>query len=158
MVTVLATIDAMAAIAKLEALKDRLRTDVREAVEDGASALASRVQTKLSGEVLQARSGALRDSIMAEVSEDAPGVGARVSSDAPYARVHEYGGRINIPEIVPRNAKALAFEYGGRLVFAKRTAAHVVTMPERSFMRSALAEFAPVLIDDIRKVVAEAIA
>ena len=154
---VTAHIDAAAAMAKLGTLRERLRAGVREAVEEGADELRTRVQTKLSGEVLQTRSGALRDSITAEVSEDEGGIGARVLSDAAYARVHEYGGRIDVPEIVPKNAKALAFEYGGRLVFAKRTAAHVVTIPERSFMRSALAEFAPALLDDIRKVVAEAL-
>lgn len=157
MVQVLTKIDATAAIAKLEALKQRLRARVRQVVEDGASELQARVQTKLSGEVLQARSGALGDSIKTEVVEDADSIGARVSSDVPYARIHEYGGRINVPKIAARNAKVLAFEYGGRMVFAKRTAAHVVTMPERSFMRSALAEFAPLLLDDIRKVTAEAL-
>lgn len=150
-------VDAAAAIAKLHALKERLRANVRQAVEDGADELRQLVQTKLSGEVLQARSGTLRDSIRTEVSEDAGGIGARVSSDVPYARVHEYGGRIAVPDIVPGKTKALAFDYGGRMVFAKRTVAHVVTMPERSFMRSALAEFAPLLLDDIRKVTAEAL-
>jgi hypothetical protein len=58
--------------------------------------------------------------------------------------------------MTPVNAKALAFAYGGRMVFAKRTAAHTVTIPERSYLRSSLAEFAERFVDGIRKVALEA--
>jgi hypothetical protein len=152
-----AQVDAESAIAELETLKDRVGDVVGEAVEGAASQLLGLVQAKLSGEVLNARSGALRSSI--RVESDAEGSGARVFSDGsvPYAHVQEYGGRIAIPEIVPKNAKALAFAYGGRMVFAARTAAHVVNLPGRSYLRSSLAEFAPLFLDDIRKVVMEAL-
>ena len=50
------------------------------------------------------------------------------------------------------NAKALAFAYEGRLVFAKRASPHAVTIPERSYLRASLAEFAPALADSLRKV------
>jgi hypothetical protein len=151
-------LDAPPAIAKLETLKKRLRTGVGEAVESAAARLRAIVQAKLSGEVLKARSGALRDSIRAAM--DADGTAARVFSDGsvPYARVQEYGGRVNVPAMAPVNAKALAFAYGGRMVFAKHAAAHVVSLPECSYLRSSLAEFAPVFLDDIRKVVTENLA
>jgi phage gpG-like protein len=112
------------------------------------------VQRKLSGEVLAARSGALRRSIRAEVADDWRGVQARVFSDGgvPYARIQEYGGRIALPAIAAADAKALAFVYEGRLVFAKRAAAHVATIPERSFLRASLAEFAPALSESFRRV------
>ncbi|MGH6889799.1 MAG: hypothetical protein ACREHF_11500 [Rhizomicrobium sp.] len=153
-----AAVDAATAVAKLEGLQARLRAGVGEAVEGAAAGLLALVQTKLSGAVLQARSGALRDSVRAET--DADGTGARVFSDGsvPYARIHEYGGRINVPEIAPDEAKALAFAYGGRMVFAKHAAAHVVTIPERSYLRSALAEFAPAFLDVMRKVAREGLA
>ena len=146
--------DVNNAVAKLRALMEKTRAGVRDAVAAGAQRLVALVQAKLSGEVLKARSGALRASIRAEID----GAGARISSDVPYARIQEYGGRIGIPEIVPVNAKALAFTYGGKLVFATRAAAHAIDIPERSYMRLSLAEFAPGFVDDIRKVAAESLA
>jgi hypothetical protein len=81
-----------------------------------------------------------------------------VTTDAAvkYARIQEYGGKIEVPEIAPVQARALAFEYGGKLVFAMKTAAHVIEIPEHSFMRYSLAEIGPEIIDAIRKVAAEA--
>ncbi|HEX4079584.1 MAG TPA: hypothetical protein VHX61_12015 [Rhizomicrobium sp.] len=152
-------IDPTPAIAKLEVMKRRLRAGVRAEVENGAARLLSRVQAKLSGEVLEARSGALLRSIQAETNEDEDGFGAQVFSDGsvPYARIQEYGGRVNIPALTPVHAKALAFAYGGRMVFAKSAAAHVVDIPERSYMRSSLAEFADAFTADIRRIVSDAL-
>jgi len=151
-----ARVDAASAIAKLNALQSKLRAGVREAVEEDAARLLALVCDKLSGEVLNARTGNLLRSIRSETSDN----GARVFSDGsvPYARIQEYGGRVSVPAIEPVNAKALAFAYDGRMVFAKRTAAHAVDIPERSYLRASLDEFAPAFLDDIRKLVAEALA
>lgn len=146
-------IGATGAIERLRALVDKTRAGVRDAVAASAERLVALVQAKLSGEVLNARSGALRASIRAETDETS----ARISSDVPYARIQEYGGHIALPEIVPVNARALAFAYGGKLVFAKRVKAHGVDIPERSYMQSSLAEFEAGFVDDIRRVAAEAL-
>jgi len=79
-------------------------------------------------------------------------IGATVSSDAPYAAIHEYGGVIPAREILPQSARALAFPWRGQQRFLKRVQLPAVTMPERSFMRSALEETAP----DIRAALARA--
>jgi len=42
--------------------------------------------------------------------------------------------------ILPQNARALAFPWRGQQRFFKRVTLPAVAMPERSFMRSALAE------------------
>jgi phage gpG-like protein len=151
---ILAKIDAAPAAAKLARFAKAVRTGVRGACETAAQTLLAVVRQKLSGEVLAARSGALRRSIRAEVADDSRSVQARVFSDGgvPYARIQEYGGRIALPAIAAADAKALAFVYEGRLVFAKRAAAHVVTIPERSFLRASLAEFAPALSESFRKI------
>ncbi len=153
-----AEIDAARAIAKLAALPGEVRSGVRETMQAELLELLATVQAKLSGGVLNARSGNLRDSIQAEMSEDDSSVAARVFSDGsvPYARIQEYGGRVDVPEMAPVNTKALAFAWHGRMVFAKRTAAHAVAIPERSYLRSSLAEFAETFVDGIRKVAAEA--
>ena len=140
-----ARIDAAPALGGLAQWRLALHARLGRAFADGAAALLARVRAKLSGAVLASRSGALRASLRTEVEEDDSGFAARVWSDGsvPYARIQEYGGRIALPEIRAVNAKALAFAYGGRLVFARRTRAHAVRIPERSFMRTSLAEFAP---------------
>jgi hypothetical protein len=154
-----AQIDAARAIAKLAALPGAVRGGVRESMQAELLELLATVQAKLSGGVLNARTGNLCASIQAELGEDDTSIVARVFSDGsvPYARIQEYGGRIEVPEMTPVNAKALAFAWHGRMVFAKRTAAHTVTIPERSFVRSSLAEFTESFVDGIRKVAAEAI-
>lgn len=153
-----AQIDPSRVAAKLAALPGEVRSGVRETMQAELLELLATVQAKLSGGVLNARSGDLRASIQAELIEDDTSIAARVFSDGsvPYARIQEFGGRVEIPEVMPVNAKALAFAWGGRMVFAKRTAAHAVTIPERSYLRSSLAEFAEGFVDGIRKVAAEA--
>ncbi len=152
-------VDTSSAAAKLAALPDKVRASVRQAVQAGALKLLSKAQQKASGDVLQVRSGALLNGLRESglsASGDAISDGVTTDAALKYARIQEYGGRIEIPEIAPVAARALAFEYGGKVVFAMKTVAHVVEIPEHSFLRSSLAEIAPDIIDDIRKVVAEA--
>lgn len=151
--------DTEPAIAKLDALKERLRVSAGGCIENGANKLLSIIQNKLSGEVLNSRSGALLRSIGVEKTENPEGIGARLFSDGsvPYARIQEYGGRVNILAVAPVHAKALAFAWGGRLIFARSVAAHVVDIPERSYMRSSLDEFAPAFVDYVRGTIGDAL-
>ena len=67
----------------------------------------------------------------------------------PYLRIHEYGGTTRPHEILPRNAKVLAFpapaSFGFKglaateMVFTRKVVHPGSRIPERSFMRSALA-------------------
>ena len=71
-----------------------------------------------------------------------------------YAAIHEFGGTIPPHQIVPDKAKALAFAVDGKQVFAARVVnLPAVTMPERSYMRSSLAEMA----DEIREELTEGV-
>lgn len=152
-------VDTSSVAAKLAALPDKVRAGVRQAVQAGALRLLSKVQQKVSGDVLQVRSGALLNSLRETgLLDSGDRISGGITTDAAlkYARIQEYGGKIDVPEIAPVNAHALAFEYAGRVVFAMKTAAHVVEIPERSYMRSSLDEVAPAILDDIRKVIVEA--
>ena len=114
-----------------------------------AQALADKVRNdKLSGGVLNAASGALRDSIVAEAGVDASGVFVSVGSvgDIKYAAMQEYGGKTAAYEIVAIKGKALAFANGGSMVLARRVAHPGSTLPERSYLRSSLAELAEEII------------
>ena len=125
------------AIYRFEVLGDGVQERLTAAVSGQAILFLGIVQNrKLSGEVLNVRSGALRDSVHQEVLSAPDGVFAVVGTDLIYAAIHEYGGII-----VPQTAAALRFAIDGKWIFAKQ-----VTMPERSYLRSTLAEEA----DNIR--------
>ena len=79
------------------------------------------------------------------------------SGDVKYAAIQEFGGTIPPHEIVPDKAKALAFAIGGKQVFAARVNLPAVTMPERSYLRSSLAEMAEEIAEGLSQAVVEAI-
>jgi hypothetical protein len=97
------------------------------------------VAEKLSGQVLNRRSGKLQESISAsEVLKESFQYTMRVSQDediAPYGPAHEYGAEI--PERFGNPVMHWTTPEGID-VFARRARAY--TLPARSFMRSALEE------------------
>ncbi len=127
-------------IARLTALPSGLRTILRRKIWALTLRLQARVQQKLSGQVLNVVTGALRRSIQSDVRETADGIRGVVFStgDVKYARIHEFGGKTRAHIIEPRKAQALAFMMGGKMVFAKRVNHPGSVMPERSFLRSSL--------------------
>jgi phage gpG-like protein len=132
-----------AEIGRLGALPQSMAARLAQEVERLGDVLRERVERNLSGRVLQRKTGRLAGSIAVAVERSGLGASATVSSDAPYAAIHEYGGTIPAHEILPKSARALAFPWRGQQRFFKRVALPAVTMPERSFMRSALEETAP---------------
>jgi phage gpG-like protein len=129
--------------ARFAALPQALGARLAQEVERLGGVLRDRVERKLSGEVLRQKSGRLAASIAVTVEPTAGGASATVSSDSPYAAIQEYGGAIPARTILPQSARALAFPWRGQQRFFKRVTVPAVTLPERSFMRSALAETAP---------------
>ena len=132
-------------LARLTAAPAAIQAALRAKAADLAERLRRHVvDDKLSGQVLQARSGALRDSIAAEVSAEGDGFTATVFStgDVKYAAIQEYGGKTPAHLIVPSKAKALAFTIGGGTVFASRVNHPGSQIPARSYLRSALADMA----------------
>ncbi len=135
---------------------------VRAALTDKANMLAAellaKIQQKLAGGVLNARSGALARSIVATVEDSTGNVAVTIAAggDIKYAAIHEFGGVIPPHQIVPDKAKALAFVLGGKQVFAARVNLPAVAMPERSYMRSSLAEMADAIRDGLIEAAMEA--
>jgi phage gpG-like protein len=103
------------------------------------------VSQKLQGQVLHHRTGNLGRNVAQEVREDTHGITGivGVGRTAYYGKVHEYGGSFMVREHV-RTSK-LGNQFSVR--------AHMATYPERSFMRTALAEKAV----EIRAKIAEAV-
>ncbi len=138
--------------ARLQSLPATIQAVLRVKAEALARALSAHVtQDKLSGQVLRARSGALRDSIAAEVTGEDAKVLARVFSrgDVKYAAIQEYGGRTPPHDIVPDKARALAFIAGGRQVFAAIVHHPGSTIPARPYLGPALAEMGPWIIAEL---------
>ncbi len=132
-----------AAIARLASCPAAIGAALAAKAAEAAATLADRVRTdKLSGGVLDPRSGALRDSIVADVSAEADGLRATIGSngDVKYAAIQEFGGKTAAHEILPGKAQALAFIAGGALRFARKVEHPGSAIPERSYLRSTLDE------------------
>jgi phage gpG-like protein len=143
----------------LAKMPDRLRMALAEKAGSLAAALEARVRQKLEGGVLNMRSGALARAIVTTITEASGDVtvDVAVAGDIKYAAIHEFGGVIPPHEIVPDKAKALAFLVGGKQAFAERVNLPAITMPERSYLRSSLAEMTDTIREDLSEAVTEAV-
>lgn len=121
--------------------------------------LEALVKKKLSGQVLNVVSGRLRRSIFHRVDTTPTSVVGSVlqSGDVKYGRIHEYGGQTSPHEIRPKNARVLAFSRNAQTVFAARVNHPGSKMPERSYMRSSLAEMRASIVADLRAAVVGAL-
>jgi phage gpG-like protein len=145
------SVEASRAIAFLEQFPAKYRERLVKVMQRVGFDLQGYVQrNKLQGQVLNHRTGWLSSHVHADTEEDGNKVRTTVGVDSnavPYAAIHEYGGKINVPEVV---GKLMRFETGGDIVFAMSHRAFSFTMPERSYLRSSLSERKAVYIDWIR--------
>jgi phage gpG-like protein len=135
--------------ARLAAYSSELAASLAARATQLAADLADLVKNdKLSGGVLNSVSGALRDSIEANVNASDTGVTASVGSvgDVKYAAIQEYGGKTAAHEILPSKGQALMFVIGGRTVFARRVEHPGSVIPERSYLRSSLQEMSDEIV------------
>ncbi len=88
------------------------------------------VKNKLSGQVLNRRTGRLAGSISSAQRIEGQDVVGMVGSNLKYARIHELGGVIR-----PKNFKYLHFFVKGKEVFAKK-----VTIPKRPYIMPSIEE------------------
>jgi hypothetical protein len=113
-------------------------------------------------------SGSLFQSIQSEVESDSSSTTGRVFSDgsAPQAAIQEYGGTFSLPDIRPVNARALLFNrlqfspmpFADRISqFSMSSAAHDITVPEKSYARLGLVQIRSEFVDGIRDIVAQTI-
>lgn len=95
---------------------------------------------KLSGQVLHRRSGRLSRSVNTKMDSTDTAIFATVGAYAPYAGVHEYGWDGTVPAHTRTSTR-------GNKFLVRSYHMHV---PERSYLRSTLAEMA----DTIRRTIA----
>jgi len=147
--------------AKCVRIADRLQAEIIRSLNFANTALRTHiVKDKLEGQVLKSHSFNLARSIIridAEREGEVITGGVALTNTARYGLIHEFGGTIHVPEIVPTKAKSLHWiGKGGEEVFAMHAQAHDVRMPERSFMRSSFVEFRDRIEDQIRAAVRKA--
>jgi phage gpG-like protein len=150
---------------ELVAQIDSLPQQVHDQVKQAITALSINLRTKVMTEQLSGPTGAhtlsvvtgrLRRSIAWHVDEEGDSriVGTvTYSPDVPYARIHELGGTIHIPEITAKNAKALHFMWQGREVFFKKVSAHDVHMPARAPLKTAFQNYIPTIKSELQEAV-----
>lgn len=148
-------------IARLEGMSGRVQRELAKAVTSLAYDLVTLVKKKLSGDVLNVRTGKLRDSISQEVTQSNNSVIAKVFSggEVKYAGIHEFGGTIHHPGGTPY----LFDKASGTVVFVSKSApnvdklpvtkAHEINMPERSFLRSSLSDMRQQIESEMREAV-----
>jgi len=141
-------------INRMRARRDKLLPAVEKEMRKQAIDLVAYIQRrKLQSQPLHHRSGRLQGSIKQQVTRTSDLIKAKVYTNVEYARIHEYGGHTPPHVIEPKKAKALAFTVGGKQIFAKRVNHPGSKMPERSFMRSSLAENEQKIKDGLTKAV-----
>ncbi|MDE2426910.1 MAG: hypothetical protein KGO96_13500 [Elusimicrobia bacterium] len=138
----------------LAAIREGARPKMLETMRKVAIDMQRYVQVeKLSGQVLNRRTGTLRNSIFERVTEGADSVSAVTGTGLSYAKPLEDGAAPHV--ILPVRAKMLSFVVGGRRVFARQVN-HPGNRAYR-FLKGSLEERAPVEIARIRKSMAELI-
>jgi phage gpG-like protein len=123
-------------VAKLTKYPEGLRKELRAAIERAGMRVQRHAkESKLSGQVLNVRTGRLRRSINLRVTEDPAMIQATVGTNVAYAKVHEFGfsGAVTVREHL-RRSKAT---FRASLV---RAHSRRFSMPQRSFLRSALSD------------------
>ncbi len=155
-----ATLDGVEA---LDARLAALPADLQALLEDKSRNLADRLATKvrdekLSGGVLQTRSGALKASIVANVTIEGGLLKASVGSvgDVKYAAIQEFGGRTPAHEILPNKGSVLAFFVGGAQHFARRVEHPGSTLPARAYLSSSLDEMRDEIVAEFGSVANQA--
>lgn len=145
---------------ELTAALRRMTPALRRELQASIGRLALRLQTvvkggKLSGQVLNVRTGRLRRSVDQRTTATDQVVEGRVFTNVEYARGHEYGHRGRVG--VRGHLRLVKQAFGKRIkqprhVFV-RPHAKQVNLPERSFLRSTLRDMQGLIESEVSQAV-----
>lgn len=148
------------ALARLRALPAGINSGLVRAMTKLGIELQRKVQQEeLTGELLASRSGSLRSSIDFRLDQSRTGIAATVFSDSEYAHVHEYGfaGTVSIRASLRRITEAFGRQISEKTINV-RAHSRRMNLPQTSFLRTALAEMAPAIGDEVNSALREAVA
>jgi phage gpG-like protein len=146
--------------ARWAGFSERIRQGLERVMQQIGNDLEARVLDTLCGSVLQRRSGRLAAAQLTIVTSGGGAVAVSVGFDpqlVPYGAIQEFGGTTRAHLIEAKRGVALAFTAGDRLALAKRVQHPGSVLPERSFLRSSLAELAGEGSDEVATSVREAL-
>jgi phage gpG-like protein len=129
-------------VQRLDALGPKLRDEMKVGIGRAVLKLTNMVKRdKLSGQVLMPRTDVLRRSIGYALSDEGSKVAGIVSTNVKYARAHEYGfkGTVSVRESM-RTIKQAFGRPIAPVTVTVRAHSMKMNLPERSFLRSALAD------------------
>lgn len=141
-----------------------VRTGVREKMLETMNTIGFDIQgyvqdQKLSGQVLNRRTGRLRNSINQKTQDNGTSITTQIGTGVLYARPHEYGfqGTVAVPAYQRMQTMAWGRAIAARMVNVR---AHPMKLniPEKSFLRSSLREKGPQEVGRIRQSMAELLA
>ena len=152
-------------IVKLNGMPQAVHDKLVSTVYRLAIQLETLVKRKLSGEVLNVQTGALRSGIFNTVTDSGTKVTGKVAApkNVPYAAIHEFGGVIHHPGgtayFIDSKSQLAVFVKNSdvRAALLPRTKPHDIVMPERSYLRSSLSDMREQIVADIKQSVMQSI-
>ena len=142
-------------IKRMEKIHPNAQKSLLEAVTRLAIQLQRHViKNKLSGSPLKVRTGTLRRSINEMVKQTGTETTASVGTNLEYARIHEYGGTIQIKQHQRRLTMVFGHPVQERMISIR---AHNATFPCRSFLRSAMKDMEIQIKNGMTKALARAV-
>lgn len=143
--------DVLAAV--LRSYSDKVQTSIVQSVGRSALRLQREVmQNRLSGQVLNVRTGNLRRSIHQRVTNTGGAVIGEVNTNVRYGAAHEYGfaGTVNVKASLRQVRQAFGRPLKSPRYVQVRAHSRNVKLPERSFLRTALRDLKPEIEADLR--------
>lgn len=151
--------DAIAAV--LKAYSDGVQSAVEKSIGRSVLKLQREVmRNRLSGQVLNVRTGNLRRSIQHQQVTSSGGlVVGEVNTNVRYGVAHEYGfaGTVNVKASMRRIRQAFGRPLKSPRYVQIRAHSRNVKLPERSFLRSALRDMKPKIEADLQKSIKRAL-
>lgn len=148
-----------AVVASIREQYRKITTNVEQSIGRLTLKLLTRVKVnKLSGQVLNVRTGRLRRSITQKVVNTPSQITGIVGTNVEYARAHELGfnGQVSVKAHLRQIKMAWGKSITPRTVEI-RAHSRQVNLPEKSFLRSALTDMAPEIMQTLQQSVRQGI-
>jgi hypothetical protein len=139
-------IDDFSVRARLQAVPAALHERLLQTVMRLAGELVALAQAKA-----PKRSGRLARSIHSRISDTPRSITAKIGTPVSYGPAQEFGAHIPAHDLAARKGRAMAFMLGGKQVFAASVRFPGATIPEHSFLRSALREMTPEILASLEE-------
>lgn len=150
--------DVLAAV--LRSYGGKVQTAIVQSIGRSALRLQSEVMdNRLSGQVLNIRTGNLHRSIHQQVTSSGGLVVGEVNTNVRYGVAHEYGftGTVNVKASMRQIRQAFGRPLKSPRYVQIRAHSRNVKLPERSFLRSALRDMKPDIEADLQKSIERAL-